>query len=282
MSLTRPDKDTIMDEGFSAMLFKLMSNATKEQIAELPDEYVKYFSTPRNIHRFCLCKNMEAQLAMFYHLNGEWMFVFAPTKELLDFSFAAMSGQNEIPEKRRDFIEAMANNDIATFSSRQMMMNMMLMDSNTKTKQFQLSQNSKMLMRHKKRWNEMPTIDTAIKEAQDAHASFSKFMLIMLQRHKDIPGITGMDNDKFRVLLALFEDIHKAYAVPAIMKKTNTQTHRPLEKWLNELVEMGCVICNVGAGSGKQKFYMITSEGIKKVMTFHNYLTNELFGKQNG
>ena len=278
---TNPRKGLLNDASISDLLFQCMMTATAEQKEKMPPEWLKYFADRKTIHRFCLHQAHERQMIMWHMLGFSWVTIFGMDEETIGMCAATAADQHKIPAKRKDFINAMSEKKVCATSSREMVMNMMMIDIDSKSANYTINKNAQEISRHSRRWNKMPTTDMLQREAAGAYQSLARIIGNVLLNKDNIVTLTGYSALQFQILLFLIEDRYSAFTMMAIANKLGKQNElKKFKASLDYLLHRDLLIVDIkeenkSKGIVKDTSILIGEKGIRVVMGYLNGVMNK-------
>lgn len=266
---------------FSEYCYGILTNLSKDQKEKLSIEDLKILESKTTTSRFTSEETLDRLLLMLTKIGQKVFITIANCREdkedfetMCDVSF-------EFPQNQVDATEFAARKKIFSISSEDTMFSMMLANQNIHSKVFKLATNSRDLA--KKTSNIKSTKLPPSEQMQNVRDGYSDINQLLLQQLNSFSWATeslGLKQDEIRCLALLFTKHTSAMAKKEIIKGMMLEEREAyVGKTLEALCELKLLTNDAKGGKIKAStYYMITSEGIRKVMEYNNHVYKLAFG----
>lgn len=266
---------------FSEYLFRLIMVCPKDRMENLDQKEREMLSSALKVQKFCSDSPFEKLLFIYTKLGFSWGITFGPTDEAIQRALDACEFQYDNSLQRLDAINVIQREQVCAITSSDVMATIMACAQNCNTSVYHLTYTSRSLKVNCVPASKKP-YDEQVKEVSAAATIVNRLMLEQLNSLDYAEEILLLNIKKLKIMMSLYNARFSAMTVNDLAKITHQEDKkRYIGGDLEELMEDGFVTSDRPA-EGKKRFgntvhYMITSLGIQKIGTYHNYIWERAF-----
>lgn len=263
-----------------------MLTANDSQKANLNEFEIKAFKDHTTILKFCKHSTHDKLKLILTKMGLKWIEIWATEEEHIEFALGSTVDQNDIPEKRVDAINAIAEKSMWINSDREFTLGYMLAQ-NSNSDIYKTSATTKEITHLAKKYNKrlQATIDDEVAESKAAYDYLNKLLLMQLNSIEWAKDVLGLEQTELRILSALFDKKNSALTAEEIntqLKDKHVKLTVYMRHVIDGLVERKLVLEDRSESKrayAKKTFYIITSLGIKKMIEYRNFVHKMAFEK---
>lgn len=272
----------IYSRPFSEYTYRELKNSNATQRAMLSERELKMLSDDSLLSEFVHNHPFDHLLAVLAKIGKTWALRVAETDETAEQLEFNTINQFDFPEKRMEVIEAQVREKVHYLSSNDLILTMLMGAQNTHTSVYSLSANS---LSASKRMRAFKSTKSAyhdqIDDAVEAWDDINRMMLAQLSSfHVEQWQQVVQNQVDMRVMCALFDKRYGAMTMKEVSVATCMEGKMAfLKKSMERLVKDKVIMNDAKSGekSNKATYYMITGEGIKLVMKYHDSVYSKTF-----
>lgn len=268
---------TIYNEAFSNYAEREIKKTNATQRAALSEQEAKILVSDSTIRRFCHDAPMEQVDYILTKLGKKWDKRYYDEQEDADHLEFTLVNQFQFPERRIECIEVMAKNNIHYLSSSDVALSAHMAAQNCMSRVYELSTGSTTAIDKLRNWSKLrePYCET-IGKARDAADDEVRYMITQLNALDWAKKTLDLELNELRILGSLFERKDGAMTVKELLARTGMGGKKTaFNKFMVSMAEKK-LLMNDGRHGVKLRqhtlYYMITSEGIGKIMDYRNYV----------
>lgn len=267
----------IYNKSFSEYAYRIFCELSADKKSELSTDDLKVLKDKASINRFVHEAPFEQIILLLTKIGKSLDIRIYDEPEDVDQLEEIIINQFELPEQQVQSMEIMAKKNIFYLSSRDIMMAAMMAAQNVHNKVYQLAANSRELIKkHYSITSVKLRYDDQIDQCEEAYMDFNSILLEQLNALDWANKTLNLDLIDIRVLSALFAKRHGALLMQDIARSADLESNNAkLKKNMDKLQERRLIMSDKNDTSTKQKqqvFYMLTTQGIKAIMEYSNYV----------
>jgi hypothetical protein len=283
-------KYRIPSKPLSEYLYRTLTNLTHQQRTKyFTEEELKMFESDAKLSDYCAKEQLDRVLLILTKIGKVWdLRIYDEKTNIRQLEFNT-THQFLYPEKRVDVTERMAEEDVLYLGAHDTMLAAMMSTMNINSPIYQLSHQAKrMADRMSNIKNLKVPYDEQIARSVIAYEDTNKLMLGILSNLHFSRGVLSQNQGGLRVLAALFTKRYTAMTFPEIAKLTRmTGKAAFLKRNVANLLKDKLIMTdkpakkvhtNKGSRTKERVFYMLTTEGIRRIMEWNNMIHKNTFG----
>lgn len=267
---------------FSEYCYGVLTNLNADQKSKLSVEDLKILETKTKTSIFTSEETLDRLLLMLTKVGYRVFLTVANSQEDKE-NFETMCDIHfEYPQQQVDAAEFAGKKRVFSISSEDIMFSMMLANQNIHSKVYKLATNSRDLARKTSsiKSTKLPPSEQ-MQQAEDGYQNMNAILLQQLNSFSWVVETLGLKQDELRCLVLLFTKRTSAMNVRDIEKGMMLEIRESyVGKILQALKEMKLIAGDAKKGKKAKAstYYMITAEGIRKVMEYNNHIYKLTFG----
>lgn len=271
------------NKAFTDYAYRFILTSREDQRANLSLEELKIFKDEVTIRKFCTHEPHDKIKLYLTKMGLTWIEFWCNDKEHIDISMTGAEDQYHYDQKRTDVIKAMAQEQVFATSSREMTLGYMLAQ-NSHSEVYSISATSKEIELAARKYKQrMESYDDQVNNIIEAHLSLNKLLLSQLNSFDWAKEALDLEQNDIRILSALFDKKNSAVTLQDIAEGTMLEGKKQsLKKNVENLEKKKLILSDKSKAIktyGKQTYYMITGDGIKKIIKYRIHIHKMTYKK---
>jgi len=280
----------IFHRDFSEYVYRELKGLSTTQKGMLDDDDLKIFKSTTTISDFASNEQLDRLLLMLTKIGKIWSLRIGDQDSNFEEIEFATINQFDSVEKRVDATEAIAREGAFYMSSNEIMMSSMMCAQNISSPVYKLAVNSRDIASKTSSAKSVRIpYDEQVAKSVAGWEDLSKMLLAQLNAIDWALQTLSLETDEIRILAALFVRRESALPIKQIAEGANlTGRMAFLRRAVDKLMESKLIISDAkhgpkvkmarGENSKQTVYYMITPEGIRRIMKYNEYVFVKAFG----
>jgi len=283
-------RNIIYIPSFSEYAYRTLKGLNATQRAALTETELKHLKDDYTLRNFVNKEPFENILLLLTKSGKQWDIRVYDEEEVADHMEFTVVNQYQYPEKRGDVIGAQVTSKTYHMSCMDVMLSSHMLAQNVHTKIYEVSTGIKKITEKSRGIAKIKVShESQLRDGSQAVDDLNKLLLNQLNSFDWAKSTLGLEQNELRILSALFARKDGAMTSAEIGANTLlTGKAAYLKKNMDKLLQEGLIVTDLNHGPKTQLkrsklaiktgYYMISSKGVDKMMSYRNYLHKLTFG----